>query len=104
MSFYSGKTPMRNKVSASSQHNSMEKPSPAVTSEPHSLCPRCEVVRFVLISGAALELTADSIEEVVETWADKCCKAVTGCKVDGTQVAFLMDRIDYMEGVTDAHN
>jgi hypothetical protein len=68
---------------------------------PHTAQTECELVRFVLRSGAALELETASIEEVVETWADKCCKAVTGRKRDGTMVAFEVDRIDYMEGIAE---
>ena len=54
-------------------------------------CAVANCIRFVLISGNALELV------VTGTWADKCCKAVCGAKPEGTQVAFEIARIDYME-------
>lgn len=96
--FYAQKS---NKAKGSSRSTEKVTPSPASTSTPPTVPRNCELVRFVLISGAALELKTESIEEVVETWADKCCKAVVGCKRDGTLVAIGVDRIDYMEGISE---
>lgn len=75
----------------------------ASTSSPPLTPSACELVRyirFVLISGAALELDASTLEEVTETWADKCCKAVCGLKADGVKVAIPVERVDYLEEIT----
>ena len=66
---------------------------------PSSVPEDCLMVRFVLKSGAALELTEDSIDEVIGTWADRACKAICGCKQDGTKVVIPLDSVDYMEDV-----
>lgn len=59
----------------------------------------CTFIRFVLKSGAALELSEKSLDEVVGTWADRMCKTVCGCKPDGTKCVIPVDSIDYMEEV-----
>lgn len=76
-----------------SQFYGPKPPDKQQTTEPGE----CEFIRFILKSGAALELRSDTIEEVVETWADKACKAVCGCKVNGKRAAVPVDNIDYME-------
>jgi hypothetical protein len=56
-------------------------------------------IRFVLKSGAALELKESSLDEVVGTWADRICKTVCGIKADGTKTVIPVDSVDYMEAV-----
>lgn len=57
----------------------------------------CMVIRFVLKSGAALELKEDTIEEVVGGWADRMCSSIAGYKVDGTKVLIPIASVDYAE-------
>lgn len=57
------------------------------------------LIRFVLKSGSALELTEDSIDEVIGTWADRMCKTICGCKPDGTKVIIPVESVEYMEEV-----
>lgn len=56
----------------------------------------CDVVRFVLKSGAALDLTTESIDEVTESIAGKHCHAVCGCTVDGKKAAIEWNNVDYL--------
>lgn len=75
-------------------------PKLGTTPKPPPIAPSAApllVLRFVLKSGAALELKEDSIDEVVGGWADKMCHAVVGIKVDGTKVLVPVASIDYME-------
>lgn len=57
------------------------------------------IIRFVLKTGAALELTEETIDDVVGTWADRICKCICGCKTDGVKAVIPVDSIDYMEEV-----
>lgn len=94
--------PKRHKEKGSSPAPTTTGKCAASTSEHPSTPSECDLgryIRFVLISGAALELDMDTIEEVTETWADKCCKAVCGMKADGVRVAIPVERVDYMEEV-----
>lgn len=59
--------------------------------------PACTVIRFVLKSGAALELKEDTIHEVIGGWADRVCNSLAGCKVDGTRCLIPVGEISYME-------
>ena len=63
--------------------------------------PSDSVIRFVMKSGASIELRKDSVEEVVGTIADKYCKAICGLKGDGAKVFFENDRVDWIEEVTE---
>ena len=56
----------------------------------------CDLVRFVLRSGASLELTSSSIEEVVESVAGRVCHAVCGCNLEGKRISFDWQNIDYI--------
>lgn len=90
----------KRKGKPSTASTSMLEPFPVTTPtlpiQP-SACDLVGYIRFVLKSGAALELGADSVEEVTGTWADKSCHAVTGIKEDGTKAAIPVENIDYME-------
>lgn len=78
------------------------KVQPAVTNVPPkapSAAPKL-VLRFVLKSGAALELIEDSVEEVVGGWADQMCRAIAGVRPDGSKVLIPVSGIDYVEDAT----
>lgn len=55
----------------------------------------CDVVEFVLKSGAALELKVETIFEVVEPVADRLCRSVCGCLRDGRRTSIPVENIDY---------
>jgi hypothetical protein len=96
--------PKQTKVRSSSPHTSTAATSPASTSTHHSTQEKSGTVRFNLISGKTIDLVSDTIEEFSEMWANKVRSAVFGCKEDGTHVAIPFDRIDYVEGNTNACN
>lgn len=56
-------------------------------------------VRFVLNSGAAIELSQETLEEVAGSWADRCSNAVCGQKADTARVAIPVANIAYVEEV-----
>ncbi len=86
-------------VSESPPSMSSKEASSVPTSHVQEKFQSCDLVRFVLRSGASLELTYESIEDVVESVAGRVCNAVCGCTVEGKHVSVEWDRVDYiMEG------
>lgn len=69
----------------------MVKPPPAT--------PAIIFIRFVLKSGAMVELNESTLDEVVDSWADRMFKAICGTKADGTKALVPVDSVDYMEEV-----
>lgn len=61
--------------------------------------PSSRVVRFVLKSGAALELIEDSIDDIRGVWADRLCNGFCGEKEDGSKAFVPAGNVDYMEEV-----
>jgi hypothetical protein len=92
--------PRSSKAKSSDRSSQKVTASPATMPTPPTAPPKCAAgnyIRFVLVSGHALELDEQSLSEVVGTWADKCCRAICGSKFDTTRVAIPVENILYME-------